>query len=752
MNKRTRAIAPLWLLPPLFLSGAAALVAELCWLRKLSVLLGGSSTALDIVLVTFMTGLALGAREARRVVRHLDPLLAYALLELALGTYIFLSPYLFTVLASVLAGLQPQLGHETLVANLCRLLASGAMLLAPTLAMGMTTPLLITAAVARVRDTADRAALLYGVNTLGGALGAFVAGASLILALGVDRTLRFAAALNLLSALLAASVLLLAGRRAALEQEPEPLLPHHGSMEPAYGLLAAASGFLGMALEVALARLLLFTVGGSYYSHTVILSGFLLGIVLGSLAVAVFARRARPHPAHVPALLFVTSLGTLASLWLFERLPLLLQRWIVEAQLVALHPLAIKLIAVLALVAVPAAASGILLPYLVHLQHARAGHVSQASSRIFFLNTLGGAAGAGAAGFLLIGWLGVRGTLLTLAAGALALGLWATRGAAAAGGGGVRSALACASLAALGLALARGGTPLITHAVAYTELERPEVLFHREGRSASVAVVEVAGGDRVLFVNGLTERDKSGVEAEPADVALLSLPAARDVFVAGLGSGRSAGVAGLYPHVRVNVVEIAPGVVRALPFFDGVTGDASRNPQVRVQVGDARHYLRVTRERFDVVLPDVFLSSVTGTAELYSVEFFQLCAARLAAGGRVAISTSLDAKGLDGVIAAGFLKVFPFVRAFQVQASVPWVLLGSLEPLRLPPEPIDGRGSPTLQRRLETLGLAGRPLAALDSVERAGLEQLLGKEQLSTDDRPVVDFLGSLEPGLALTW
>ena len=54
------------LLVPFFFSGAAALIAQLGWLRTLTVTLGGSSTALNIILITFMAGLAIGARLAAK--------------------------------------------------------------------------------------------------------------------------------------------------------------------------------------------------------------------------------------------------------------------------------------------------------------------------------------------------------------------------------------------------------------------------------------------------------------------------------------------------------------------------------------------------------------------------------------------------------------------------------------------------------------------------------------------------------------
>src|SRR6266436_8693483 len=87
-------IALLLALAAAVLSGAAALVYEVVWLRMLGLVVGHAVDALAGVLAAFMAGLAIGAalfgRLAGRVRR---PLAACALLEGGIAAYAALLPW-----------------------------------------------------------------------------------------------------------------------------------------------------------------------------------------------------------------------------------------------------------------------------------------------------------------------------------------------------------------------------------------------------------------------------------------------------------------------------------------------------------------------------------------------------------------------------------------------------------------------------------------------------------------------------------
>ena len=86
-----------------FLSGAASLVYEIAWVRRLSLVFGSTTLAISTVLAAFMAGLALGSfaigryadRHAGRAVR------LYGSLELGIALFGFAMPWLLKAVEEI---------------------------------------------------------------------------------------------------------------------------------------------------------------------------------------------------------------------------------------------------------------------------------------------------------------------------------------------------------------------------------------------------------------------------------------------------------------------------------------------------------------------------------------------------------------------------------------------------------------------------------------------------------------------------
>ncbi len=760
---RSRVPSAVLLSLPFFCSGAAALIAQFCWLRMLTAILGGSSAALNVILITFMGGLAIGAALAKRLTHRVrNFVLIYAALEGILCLYLFVSPYLVNALGSGFIRLLPVLGHETLFENLVRLVVSGAVFILPTIVMGMTTPVLITASVERVRDTASWSGLLYGINTMGAAFGALLAGCYMILAIGVTRSLAVAAGLNLIAALMALLIVRLhpAESTPIVQEDAGQGVTGGNRTIRLFWALAFFGGFAGMALEVILARMLLFVIGGSYYSHTISIGGFLLGIVAGSLATGLIARRWKPQVSRVPLLFCIFGFATLVAALLFEGLPTTLHRLLVEQQLLGMHFLVLKLTAALLLVLLPAMASGMVLPYLIHLLTEQTRDVGRASANILLSNTLGSVLGVWLTGYVLIEWVGARNSIFgvamlcfLMAVVALTLFTAPTEKASA----WVSWVGVAGMFIALALMITRGGVPLIVDSVKYAEMGHPEILYYAEDEGASVSVTQRTDRRaRGMLVNGIMAGEIDLGEMHHgsiSDMAMLVHPDPRTLFIAGIGSGRTAGVAGLYRGVNVLAVEISDAVISALPVMDEYTYNLTRNPAVTIQRGDARHFLMTTEDRFDVIAPDVFISAQTGTAYLYNQEFFELCSERIKPGGRVVLNVALE-KDIDRVIAAGFAGAFDYVKLVEIPYANYTFLVGGNEPIELPSAPCQRWSDvPLVVQRCKRLGLGETGgLQANVSADRDEILRRLDGTRASTDDHPVVDYLQFSNRFGSLAW
>jgi predicted membrane-bound spermidine synthase len=170
-------------------SGAAALIYQICWQRLLFETFGVDIESVTIIVSTFMLGLGLGALAGGEVAdRYPNRALAlFALIELTTAVFGFLSPFLIrTVGAATVNSSPPAIAAVNFM-----------LLLIPTTLMGATLPILVTHVVRLYRNLGVSIGQLYFVNTLGAALGAGLTGFLVLYYLGLTSTIYVAAALNL---------------------------------------------------------------------------------------------------------------------------------------------------------------------------------------------------------------------------------------------------------------------------------------------------------------------------------------------------------------------------------------------------------------------------------------------------------------------------------------------------------------------------------------------------------------------------
>jgi spermidine synthase len=99
-----------------------------------------------------------------------------------------------------------------------------------------------------------------------------------------------------------------------------------------------------------------------------------------------------------------------------------------------------------------------------------------------------------------------------------------------------------------------------------------------------------------------------------------------------------------------------------------VDGIAQENPhtvngkQVEVVYDDGRHFLRTTKEKFDIITSDPIDPWVKGCAALNTVEYYRMCRDHLNPGGSVALWLPLGESDLETTksLIATFFEVFPY--------------------------------------------------------------------------------------------
>ena len=281
-----------------FLSGCAGLIYEIVWIKRASLAFGSSSLALATVLAVFFLGLGAGSFLFGRIGRSVRrPLLWCAALELLLAIYGFLTPFLFGW-ADTFYGLAYR--HFELDSTALLSLRGGlvaGLLLPPTLLMGGTLPLFCRQLVRERSRIGATIGQVYGMNTLGAAVGCATTGFALIPAYGTTTATQIALVFNLISAL---GFYRLAVRFAPLTGEPAAVASNRKvSASPAaagyawMGLLFFLIGAIALANELLWTRFLNNVIRNSVYTYTITLTVVLAGTVLGSLSVGPICDRAR---------------------------------------------------------------------------------------------------------------------------------------------------------------------------------------------------------------------------------------------------------------------------------------------------------------------------------------------------------------------------------------------------------------------------------------------------------------------------
>ncbi|HVZ36753.1 MAG TPA: hypothetical protein VG963_30215, partial [Polyangiaceae bacterium] len=238
----------LGLLGSLYLaSGALGLIYEVAFSKYLGLSFGATAAASSAVLVAFMGGLALGAHLTGRFERHVRrPLFWYGSVELSIGLFCLLAPTLFARLTPVYVLLAAHT-HSLVLLSVVRGLLAMSIVAVPAIGMGSTLPLLarfIHGAGPGEDAAANRKlATLYGVNTLGGALGSLGSAYLILPYLGLSLTVRSCAGASISIGLLA----LLLGRRertTAVPGRPKAISsqPADGSVEAPDSISAARTG------------------------------------------------------------------------------------------------------------------------------------------------------------------------------------------------------------------------------------------------------------------------------------------------------------------------------------------------------------------------------------------------------------------------------------------------------------------------------------------------------------------------------
>jgi len=772
----------------LLISGSCGLIYEIIWMKMLTLVIGNTVFSITTVLTAFMGGLALGSFLAGRFIDKIkDPLKTYGILEGGIGAYALLLPLFIAGTEPLFRVIYQGLNPSFYTFSLLRFVVCGIILLVPATLMGATLPVLSKHFVERQSHVGRNVGMLYGVNTLGAVLGSFAAGFILIPTLGITWTIYLAALLNLL---ICAGMLKLAKNRVQLEtseskgkikgkkqkmqrqkqkQSAEEVVPE---IRPAVVRVVVAgigiSGIAAMIYQIAWTKVLLLSIGSSVYAFSLIVTAFICGLALGSLIISKFIDRRRDLVLWLALVQGAIGLSALLIVPLLGKLPVFVAKTIFTSSKSFQYVHCAEFAVIFGLILVPTFMMGAAVPMAIKICTTDVRRVARFFGNVYAVNTLGAIIGSFMAGFILIPWLGAQNSIfIAVAMNMTAAGVILLHAPSLSSPRRLAGALATAMLAVLvwypisqwDASILSSGPYIYADNYRRTSTKKgidlgmvmkegKQLLYFKEGLHALVSVEKGSQGDVSLEINGKTDASARGGDVATqlmlGHLPLLLHQGAQDVLVIGLGSGMTLGAVEQHPVKAVDVVEIETAVVEASYYFREFTGDVLSDPRANLIVADGRNHLALTNRQYDVIISEPSNPWISGMANLFTQEFFELSKKRLRSGGLMCqwvhaySMSSVDFK----TIVRTFQAVFPHAAVWEASFGNDYLLIGSPQDLNIDSRTlIDRLGDEKMKVHLEKMHIRD-PAAFLNKLilTRAAIAEYAKKSPLHTDDNALLEY------------
>jgi spermidine synthase len=473
---------------------------------------------------------------------------------------------------------------------------------------------------------------------------------------------------------------------------------------------ALASGFVTISAQVSWTRTLTMIIGSSTYAFSIVVALFLIGLAIGAWLVTRKDRSQRLRSAILKVEAF-TALSLLGSLYVLNLVPALLITLGLRLEVSSWKGLlALQILSATLLILLPAVLMGMVMPLVLVWASSDQPNAVARVGRSYAVNTVGAIAGAFITGFILIPKTSTRFTLLFAAVCCLVVAAVAYQPAGR--DPALKRSLAIGLIPVLVIVLFIIAPPMNLADLsigAYDSLVRVlartregvkedgqsagpdvhELLMYQEGPTATVSVRRDQNTVS-MAINGRTNASDSiydmPTQVMLGQLPLLIAPKMDHGLIIGYATGVTLGAMLQSPVQSVTCIELEKGTVAASQFFNHVNNRPLDDPRATLIIDDARTFLRVTPNRYDMIVSEPSHPWVPGVANLFTQEFFELGKARLNDDGiwvQWVQIYQLSTESLRSVLAT-YHKVFPHVLVFRVgglNKGKDLLLIGSNQPL-----------------------------------------------------------------------
>lgn len=764
-----------------FVSGVSGLIYEIVWTRIFTLTFGNTTYAISTVLTAFMAGLAAGSFIFGRIADKLQtpnsklrilnsPLMLYAILELCIGISALLVTSSLSILDNFYLSILGNAPPSAFSSNIIRFFFSFFILFIPATLMGGTLPVISRYFIHKVEELGWKVGIIYAVNTFGAVIGCFMTGYMFIAAIGVKNTTLMAVFMNIIVGVVAMVAARFSLRKShqlpvssqelearskkqevknskfKIQNPKSKLHPPHSTLRTSTLLIFfGLSGFTSLAYEILWTRAFSLTFYSTVYLFSNILTVFLLGIAVGSFLFTRFLEgRGNIDLIRIFGIAeFLIGVCALFSIIFFQWLPFRINGiGSVFGEMTWQKNILIIFIINLIVMIIPTLLMGLTFPLIGKLYTDDLRLLGRKIGDVYSVNTVGSIVGSFSAGFLLIPFLGIQKSILALSFINLIMGIiiiykspTGTNGLKLAG-----------SVSALVLIFIFGGITIggVDMGVGY--VLNGNILFSKEDVSGTVKVVEDESRRfRTLMVNNYSLATSGDVAVRFGHIPLLLHDNPEDILVISLGSGITVGAVGQHSVKNIECVEIVPSTVEASGFFEAENHSILKDPRVKLTIWDGRNYVLMTKNKYDVIISDLFQPDSAGTGNLYSMEHYRKCRDKLKKGGFMAQWLPLYQLSTEDlkVIMATFSRIFPHVTVWygDINSIKPTLLiLGSESPLKI--------DIVQLEEKMRQEGINSdiiekdNPIAFISFfiMDEKGISKFTEGAVFNTDDKPYIEF------------
>lgn len=729
------------------LSGFASLSWEIIWQIKATLALGISAWGTAITLAVMMGGLgagSLGMGHALKKVKFVKVGLIYCLLEFTIGTAGLLLNSCFHILEKF-----DTFAYQWMPNSISLVYFSGMLFIIglPALCMGATFPVFGIIS----KSLHVSIPKLYGINTLGAAIGVVFTAFVFIPLLGISQTIYTISAINMFIGVL--GWILLTDSH-SLQVTPSPA---HIRVSKNALFIIFITGFATFTLEVAWFRSL-----SSIFSNTTDVFAIMLMCVLIALGLA-----AKNVPSLKKKQKLLGSYLCLSGILILFVTPLIehLDMFIAMSKIAATHQplysnldwllldsktymlnwlavtsymskILIQCIVIFCIIVPPLKYLSVAFPWI--LDDFRD---SYQLGKLYAVNMLAAILGSLMTAWLLLPHIGFAKSawiagIMVIIAGALILPV-------------IKRVLWC-GLAAIALFIAiffeTGiGKVRVQGYFASDHLGQPaKLLEFYEGPQATTSAVEYQDGSRALLINNALAAGESGKVYDPrahylkwmGHLPMMIHSNPKKALVICFGTGQTADAVRSEMAESIDIVDVNPNVFKLAHYFRA-NKNVLLDPKVTAIVMDGRAYLRRTKKTYDVITLEPMPPIANGVNALYSKEFYKEANKRLNRGGVIAqwLPFHVTSPQYSASIAKTFIEVFPNALLWIDSDAKMGILLGSKEKLSMLEHAWPGFGRSNIKR-----DLSSRQIQAQIALDSTALRRYAAYGEIITDDNQLLAY------------